>query len=332
MAIEIIVGLPSLSNGPLLQQAVKERYPVLISANSLSNWSRDGQWKGWKLRPLAHARNLVTIDLDSAGFVAHRRYGGFPWTIDQYFDLARAFPFRRFASLDYCVEQEIAHDRATVLERISRTVAANHECRQRAAAFGILDRFMPVLQGRTPQDYERCADSLHAALVPGTVVGVGSMCRRNLHGPEGLLGVVEHLDRILPAGIRLHLFGVKGQALSYLSQLDRRVASIDSQAYGIAARQHALKHNIRKPNTLVAAHMVAWCQNQQRRLRECSNYQIPLTLSLSEKVPQDVWQAALLRARSEILDLIEGGELDHDDNIERWIFDVAADLLSQSQT
>jgi hypothetical protein len=62
---------------------------------------------------------------------------------------------------------------------------------------GIIDRFMPVLQGRHPEDYECCAEALAWSMMPGSIVGVGSMCRRDVLGPDGLIAVVSHLDRVL---------------------------------------------------------------------------------------------------------------------------------------
>src|SRR3546814_5029951 len=59
-------------------------------------------------------------------------YGGYPWTVDDYLDLAATYPFTWWASLDYCVEQEIATDRDEVLDRMSRTVRAAIECRSRS--------------------------------------------------------------------------------------------------------------------------------------------------------------------------------------------------------
>ena len=153
--------------------------------------------------------------------------------------LAASYPFRRIAAADYCCEHQIARDRDEVLDRISRTVATNRECRERATDLGIIERLMPVLQGRRPEDYSRCAEALHLSMLPGTVVGIGSMCRRDIHGPEGLIAVVRHLDSVLPTGIRLHLFGVKGSALPWLLPFAHRVASIDSQAWGTAARREA---------------------------------------------------------------------------------------------
>ncbi len=242
MPIAIVVGLPHLSAGPILSRALALRCPLLVSANALSRWAmRRGvrEWAGWRLAPLANLPERADCMLDSGGFTAHVTYRGFPWTIAQYLDLAAAYPFRLFASLDYPAEHEIAGDRAAVRERISRTIAANRETRRQAEDRGLEDRLMPVLQGRTPEDFERCADALAWSIVPGRTIGVGSMCRRQTRGPDGLVAVLEHLDRVLPARVRLHAFGVKGDALPYLRHLEHRVVSIDSQAYGVAARRDA---------------------------------------------------------------------------------------------
>ena len=331
-SIEIIVGLPHLNEGPILQRAIARRMPILISANCLSRWStKHGwpEWLGWNTRPLQKPYDLPSVDLDSAGFVAHKRYGGFPWTIDAYLALARTYPFRRFASLDYCVEEEIASDPILVTERISRTVGANRECYRLAKMDGIADRFMPVLQGRTPDDYARCADALSDILEKTPVVGVGSMCRRVTNGSDGLIAVVEKLDRILPSSIRLHCFGVKGPALSKLSLINGRVASIDSQAYGVAARQNAYKSGISKTNKYVADHMEHWFNKQTAKASRKESYQIPLLLDAAKRAETDSFELCMQQARDEILELIESGELDHDQHIDRWIFDTACDLYSE---
>src|SRR3546814_20409375 len=86
-------------------------------------------------------------------------YGSYPWTVDDYVRLAAAFPFRWWASLDYCVEQEVAGDRDEVLDRMSRTIRANIECRLRAEAAGIYATFIPVIPGRNPGAYERSTEA-----------------------------------------------------------------------------------------------------------------------------------------------------------------------------
>ena len=329
-AIEIVVGLPHLADGALLARARHMQQPVLISANALSRWrGTHGQrdWAGWRLDQLRNAAGLRSLDLDSAGFTLMARYGGFPWSIADYMALAAAYPFRRVAAADYCCEREIARDREEVRDRISRTIRTNRECRDRAADLGILDRLMPVVQGRTPDDYERCVEALQRSLLPGTIVGVGSMCRREIAGPEGLVAVVERLDRILPTDVRLHGFGVKGSALPYLRPFGARVASIDSQAYGIAARQDARRRGVRKSDALVADHMEAWTRRQLARRAEPSRFPPSSSPAEPDPPPADRWEVAIARARAEIRTLIETGDLDHDGITAAWVESWAADLL-----
>jgi hypothetical protein len=216
---------------------------VLISANALSRWRTDSiglrHWDGFDGRHLGlvHSR---AVALDSAGFTAARRYRGFPWAADDYLDLAAAAPWLWWAAMDWCVEPEIAHDNDQVLDRISGTARLNMLCLRGGERRAIADRFVPVLQGWHPQHYLRCLDRMPwAADFP--LVGVGSTCRRHLNGGHGIMHVLDVLDRGLgTSSCRLHLFGLKSQAIAIASQ-HPRVTSADSQAYGIAARQQALR-------------------------------------------------------------------------------------------
>ncbi|WP_313806630.1 hypothetical protein [Sphingobium sp.] len=329
MTMEIIVGLPHLNKGPILDRVVALRQPALISANCLSRYSVSKGWRdwtGWRTGQLANARPLASLHLDSAGFVATARYGAFPWSIAHYVALAAAFPFRWWASADYCVEQEIAADRAQVLERLSRTIAANFECRRRADDHGILSTMMPVIQGRRPCDYERCLDALWGLIERAPLIGVGSMCRREVAGPEGLIAVVEHLDRILPRSIRLHLFGVKGPAIPYLLPFGKRIRSIDSQAYGTSARREALSRGISKTDRFVADHLETWLGRQVGRLSYAPKA-LPINApNATDALPANGWEAAIAQARGEIQALIEQGELDHDALVEPWVETWAAGI------
>lgn len=332
MSIEIIVGLPHLSEGPILKRARTLRRTALISANGLSRWSEKRGWRewiGWRLGQLRNASGLAALCLDSAGFVAAARYGGFPWTLSDYVSLAAAHPFKWWASADYCVEAEIARDRDEVIDRLSRTIRANRDCRRLGEDLGIADTLMPVIQGRRPTDYERCVDALWSSLRPGALIGIGSMCRRDIHGPEGLIAVIDHLDQILPAGVRLHAFGVKGSALPFLLPFEHRIASIDSQAYGISARQAARQAGISKTDEFVADHMEHWVGGQQLRLAERPR-RLPQQLRAeSDAVPADPWERAVAQARAEIRDLIESGDLDHDEITALWDEQWAADIYRE---
>lgn len=329
--IEIIVGLPHLANGPILQRAKTLQVPILISANCLSRWKKtetDREWRGWRTSPLANANGLASLDLDSAGYSLMVAYKGFPWTIQSYMQLAASYPFRRIASADYCCEAEIASNRAEVLDRISRTIRTNRDCLKIARDLGIADRLMPVLQGRHPTDYERCADALSTQISPGSVIGVGSMCRRDIHGPDGLIAVIEHLDRILPKSVRLHAFGVKGSALPWLKPYASRVASIDSQAWALQARHRALRLGISKSDTFSADEMQRWLGAQHAALNEPERHIQPArpAIATANSLAENAWDAALSTARKQIRDLIESGDLDHDDITEGWITQWAADI------
>src|SRR3546814_20409922 len=100
-----MVGLPHLAVGALLRRARELQQPVLVSANALSRWSRTRgwrEWAGWNTRPLANARSLHSLSLDSAGLSALVTYGSYHWTVDEYVSLDAAFPFIWWVRLDYC--------------------------------------------------------------------------------------------------------------------------------------------------------------------------------------------------------------------------------------
>ena len=328
-SIAVMVGLPHLADGVLLRRARQLQQPVLISANALSRWSTKRgwrEWAGWTTRPLMNAHGLRSLGLDSAGFSAMVTYGRYPWTVDDYVGLAAAYPFRWWASLDYCVEQEVASDRIEVLDRMSRTIRANIECRLRAEDAGIDATFMPVIQGRHPGDYERCAVALAHMIERAGLVGVGSMCRRPVHGADGLIAVVDRLDQVLPRQTRLHLFGVKGAAIPYLTAFAHRIASIDSQAYGVSARIAARRCGQAKTDRLVADHMTQWLHRQHARLDRPSR-QLPVQPEVPPPPePADPWERVIAQARREIRDLIETGDLDHDEMTALWTEQWAADI------
>lgn len=295
----IMVGLPYSDAGELADTAASLGCKVLISAGSLWN-TRTDRRQGWK-RIGASAWQLPA-SLDSAGFTA-MKLGGYRWTVQQFVDFVvtnggngdsdKPFPWRWWSAMDYCCEPEIAADRAEVERRIALTIESYGDTLDALQAWrdeGVTDvpDPMPILQGRTPADYVRCAlelaakiDQVHrctchldadsctaewhraGAGLPD-LVGVGSVCRRQLNGPDGLLAVLEALHEVLPANVRLHLFGVKGAALRHLVRFGDRIASIDSMAWDTAAR-HDANHrraageaDVRNTVAVRATFMRAW--------------------------------------------------------------------------
>lgn len=223
------VGIPE-HTGYLPRVATDLGCPALVSAGR--------GWRGGRLRaPGAALDGLADVALDSAGFVAMKVHGGYPWSVADYVRVAGSRSWAWWAQMDLCCEPEIAADRATVRDRIDGTAGLLRACRTEAERVGVVAP-MPVLQGWEPDDYAHSAALVDAALdgVWPAVVGLGSVCRRELLGPVGVFAVVARLDRELPPGVGLHLFGQKGEAIAELRGC-ARVASLDSCAWDARARR-----------------------------------------------------------------------------------------------
>src|SRR3546814_8734189 len=88
----------------------------------------------------------------------------------------------------------------------------------------------------------------------------------------------------------LHLFGVKGAAIPYLTAFAHRIASIDSQAYGVSARIAARRCGQAKTDRLVADHMTQWLLRQHARLDRPSR-QLPVQPEVPPPPePADPWE------------------------------------------
>lgn len=261
--VEVMVGMPKPTGG--LRDEAPVGATILVSANALWNDAK----REFRLPDPAPYGNIA---LDSSGFVAMKRYGGYRWDVSEYVEFASTKPWKWWAAMDYCCEPEIAEDRAEVQRRVDLTVETLAECREYVTYWQEVEGVhwatqpMPVLQGWRAEDYRRCVAGVNKVLGGKwpEVVGLGSVCRRKLHGPDGLLALLDEMDLVLPAGVRLHLFGVKSTALDKIGK-HPRVASTDSCAWDMDARMKACKAG--KSNTL--AHrgevMRAWYDKQEGR-------------------------------------------------------------------
>lgn len=234
----------------ILSRAQSLGAPLLVSANSLWNDKRK-QFSGWD------CYTRFDTALDSGGFVAMKRYGGYRWAIHQYVELARDMRPTWWAQMDFCCEPEIASDRSTVFKRIDCTAEHLHECQSHAHLHGVAPP-LPVLQGWHPSDYTQGPIYSPGYQWPD-LVGIGSVCRRKVHGTDGIVAVVNALHQKVPDHVRFHLFGVKSQALTKLLDLfPTRIASIDSMAWNMAARWEALHANQPCDAALKADCMERW--------------------------------------------------------------------------
>jgi hypothetical protein len=240
---------------PVLAKAKELGAPILVSANSL--W-RDGKFRSFNSY-LSH-----DVALDSGGFIAMKKYGGYRWSVGEYVNLAKEMKPAWWAQMDFCCEPEIAADRAAVFKRIDQTAEHLNACHDAARKEGVKAP-MPVLQGWTPEDY--CSGPIYSASYQWPeLVGIGSVCRRNVIGKDGILAVVGALHKAVPSFVKFHLFGVKSQALKALVEIfGNRIESIDSMAWNFGCRKDAHRLSVPCSGEMRAEYMGNWYLKQTRQ-------------------------------------------------------------------
>lgn len=254
MNIMVRAGVPQPS-GYLVHSAHAAQLPVLFSANAFAQ-SKDGVFTKFNVKAAANLPDDLDAALDSAGFVAAVRYGDFRWTVREYFQLVETRNWSWYASMDYCCEQPVAASTAVRMMRIEATALGYLKCCKEAAQRA-LPAPMPVIQGWFPEEYVRCTEMLAITQWPD-MVGIGSVCRRNVDGPDGIKSIIEALDLVLPEYVSFHLFGVKGAALKQLGN-HRRFKSIDSMAWDFAVRQRC---RTGRTQEMRAKAMIGWQKSQ----------------------------------------------------------------------
>lgn len=273
--------LPGDHGHPFLVAARELGAQILISVGSLyrpdRGWLRV-QPTAWTTRPALDSAGftaMVTfggyrwsveeyVERVVTNFATDQRDDGYDRAVMPH-------PWAWWSPMDYCCEAEIAPNRAEVVRRIHMTVDSYVETLEALQAWreegeNTTPDPIPILQGRRPEDYVSCARALAEAIdatdpcccptgdpedceatwhrehtgLP-ELVGVGSVCTREADGPEGVLGVLDALDRELKPSIKLHLFGVKGDLLEHpgFAPYVGRVASVDSSAWDDGSRHQA---------------------------------------------------------------------------------------------
>lgn len=271
--MEMFCGVPTTQQA-FLNVARRHNAPILVSANAF--------WKNGAFRGYSALMDMeVPIALDCGGFVAMRRYGGYRWTVADYLELAVMLRPTWWASMDWCCEKEVATNREEVRSRVRKTVAVLAETLASVLTWNReipgmpATSPMPVIQGWSPSDYLYCVELMQRFVFDDpccpevlgrsgwpSLVGIGSVCRRPLHGPDGLMRVIETLEAALPSHVKFHLFGVKSQAIHLLR--DRpRIASADSMAWNQAARWQAFKAKRSKTREMICSAMERWIVRQQ---------------------------------------------------------------------
>lgn len=285
------VGIPH-RGGRLAFHAFNQNYPVMVSANAFWDTSK-GKFH------IPEATNLSELDfaLDSAGYTAMRLWkakgiqpgmaGIFPWTYSQYVELASESGASWWSQPDLCCEPEIARNQeevnyriratATLLEGVLRVVYAWQNELAKTCSSSVVANMLtppvPVLQGWNAGDYLHSLELMQSVwerwqpwLAPPALIGIGSVCRRSLsHPTHGLRAILTALEGNLPAGSRLHLFGVKGTCLAELKMLDW-IASADSMGFDLSARIKSHRAGLSNTMEHRSREMTQWMAKAHARI------------------------------------------------------------------
>lgn len=304
--VMVRAGVPHPSSPDLLEMAREHSIPILVSANAFSRTSVEASTRGepWTFREPSALLKGLDVALDSGGFVAQARYNGYLWTIDEYLDLVASHDWTWWAAMDLCQEPEIAGSRIERRLRIAQTTRNWLACAERARDRGLSDP-LPVLQGQGVEDYLVAADLMPVMRWPA-LIGIGSMCRRDLSGPDNIEAVLNALDRVLPPSTSVHLFGIKSAALDVLAD-HPRVASTDSCAWSYDLRR---KLPVGRSRSLEAQAMLRWWLRQRQRLADPRPPASRPFWAGEHVSADDPLTPALERDLREWVDLVASGEAD----------------------
>jgi len=115
------------------------------------------------------------------------------------------------------------------------------------------------------------------------------------------------------------------------------VATVDSQAYGTKARVEAREAGISKTNQFLAKIMTDWYLKQVQALQAPAgeNRHPPALLDLRMPLPWSPFEAKLHRAREQMRELLEAGEIDwqqlHDEGVLAFAFGEEEPDASQAE-
>lgn len=178
--------------------------------------------------------------LDSAAFTEINTHGRFRWPVSEY-----AHQINRWnddgnlmaaVSQDYmCEDAALAMTGLSVREHQRLTVERYDELLELTPGVVII----PVLQGRTPDDYARHLEMYGDRISPGTWTGVGSVCKRT--SVKEIAAVLQRI-RSERVDVPLHGFGIKTTALKSSDVADA-LFSADSMAWSFAARRQGRNQN-----------------------------------------------------------------------------------------
>jgi hypothetical protein len=179
--------------------------------------------------------------LDSGAFTQVVLQGGFVQSPQDYAAMIRRYARTGLiaaATQDFMCEDLALRSTGLTVARHQRLTIDRFDAIRDAGTDGV--HLLPVLQGRTPDDYRRHLSAYGDRIGRNAWVGVGSVCKRQ-GDPSVIAAILESilLDR---PDLRLHGFGCKTTSLLDFD-VRRRLATADSMAWSFAARYEGRDRN-----------------------------------------------------------------------------------------
>jgi hypothetical protein len=194
---------------------------VLISACRL--------WAGKKFRSWVGPRR-DELFLDSGGFSFFSHYQEYPFSIEQYVELARRENATYIATLDYpCEPLVFRADGDDNYKRIERSVKNAAKCLDSCSDLN----WVTVIQGYSLSEYRYCVQRLKDEDLLTDIMAVGSLCVRKKSSE--VRRVLSTIAKLLP-GTRLHGFGIDMRMLRD-PVIRRLLYSTDSLAWHFKSKE-----------------------------------------------------------------------------------------------
>jgi len=172
--------------------------------------------------------------LDSGAFTQVALRGRFDQSPEDYAAQIRGYAQTGLiaaATQDYMTEDVALRATGLSLRRHQALTIGRFDAILDAGVDGV--HLMPVLQGRSPDDYRRHLAAYGERIPHKAWVGVGSLCKRQ-GDPAIIAGILDAIHGDRP-DLRLHGFGCKRTSLLD-ERVRRRLATADSMAWSYAAR------------------------------------------------------------------------------------------------
>jgi hypothetical protein len=172
--------------------------------------------------------------LDSGGFSLLSQYPDYPFTLNQYLELAYYIKDNNLltliATMDYPCEAEINRTQLhSNEERIQKTIDNTIKCYDVDSSLP----WVPVIQGYTIDEYLACIDLYYEVGIESLYWAIGSICSRKGHYLQ-MRNIIVTIAKRLETECKLHAFGL-GVKFLYDPQIFSNIYSSDSAAWNYRA-------------------------------------------------------------------------------------------------